>query len=494
MNDRSERFASLLCAACGAAFLLLLSPPRALSQPPAPAEGQQPGWWNSARPGQLAGDRQMEPEERARRLVVRNFQTGTGFRLDLDLPLFQGGTPKETDDFSRAVIRRFEDCLPELQKPLAQLRGGPPARATIRLEGFQSLGDLLSLEFLCESPTPEAGAALKSFGINWSFSRSRELELRSLFRPGAPWLDALAQACTETLRRRLSPEQTGRPPAWYQRGIQPDEGEFRNWVVGRGCVTILFDGKELTGQEESGPQQVEVPFSQLAGLIDPAGPLGWAVSDGATEAGCVNLSCHPGFPGDWQVVHPALGKGCPACHPPYLAGKLHPVKTPFGPTCLSCHTALGEAVRAAASVHAPVREGKCIVCHDPHGINGRASHRLLKFDPVMEEGAGERLDLPASIEKFCVSCHPQVMRPLSLSAGATDFRAGTRNLHMLHGRNEKLRSCLLCHDPHAASSAHLLREAFPSDQGGEPYPIDYRPTAKGGTCRPGCHREREFVR
>ncbi len=491
-----ENSGLVLQAVCRAAFLLLIAPALASSQPPASSR-ESHDWWDSSRPGLLSGDREMEPPEKSRRLVVRRVAIDKGSRLDLDLPLLCGVDRREAELFYGAVIRRFRGSLPELGRPLGEMEGKDGFRGAIRLTAFQSLGDLLSLEFAREWGGEGDIPDEERLGLNWSFALARELALKDLFRPNAAYPEALAQACTDELRRRFPPADREYPPKWYRRGITGTEGEqggLRRWAIAKDSLVFLFDERDLAGQFEAGPQKVEIPFSLIVGLLDPAGPLGWAAAGGAAESGCLNLSCHRRFPSDWKAAHPAMGKGCGACHPPYLAGRLHPMKRPVGPVCLSCHTAMGEKLVEARSIHAPVRSGNCTSCHDPHGVNGPMNHRLLKVEWIIGSVPNGTFDVPRSIAGLCPSCHPHVMRDIPLAATPTGFRAGTRNLHSSHAGKDKTGSCTVCHAPHAASRALLINEDTPLGKEGWAFSINFRPTGHGGACRPGCHRQRIYSR
>jgi predicted CXXCH cytochrome family protein len=94
-----------------------------------------------------------------------------------------------------------------------------------------------------------------------------------------------------------------------------------------------------------------------------------------------------------------------------------------GKACLACHAEIAEAL-AQASVHSPVRAGRCTDCHDAHAT----SHGKL---------------LAAAPEEICGTCHADVAPP------------SARSVHDVALAGQ----CSACHDPHASPNPSMLVEA-----------------------------------
>ncbi len=121
------------------------------------------------------------------------------------------------------------------------------------------------------------------------------------------------------------------------------------------------------------------------------------------------------------LPHPAMRKGCMACH---TVDAGHPKegqarRTAGEPAlCFQCHGRF-----SGTTVHAPVAEGACSDCHDPHGS---AYPNLLPVGRHQQE--------------LCFSCHDE------------DITA-----HQ-HGHGPAASgACTFCHDPHAADRPNLLK-------------------------------------
>ncbi len=110
-----------------------------------------------------------------------------------------------------------------------------------------------------------------------------------------------------------------------------------------------------------------------------------------------------------------------------FVGSPAPAQNPFrlkpgasGDTCLECHTTFEETLKLS-SVHAPVRDGECTGCHNPHA----AEHGAL---------------LSVGSEAMCTQCHEDLVPETPRSAHAM----------VLSG------DCGACHDPHATDYENNL--------------------------------------
>ncbi len=163
-----------------------------------------------------------------------------------------------------------------------------------------------------------------------------------------------------------------------------------------------------------------------------------------------------------KFVEPAMEKGCVACH--LKCDQLSPADRKAPPDyylkakepalCLECHGASGKDLSPTHD-NQPLGNSKCTGCHDPH------SSDTPKLLPKYSHGPyGARL---------CSACHPAPVKgKVRLTAANVDsqcyechtqFKAemtGTKSLHKLLSQSN--RSCLECHDPHAANQEYVLKK------------------------------------
>jgi predicted CXXCH cytochrome family protein len=263
-------------------------------------------------------------------------------------------------------------------------------------------------------------------------------------------------------------------------------------------------------------------------------------ADGAAAARpetCSAGDCHPAIKRFGQVHPPVEEDQCELCHKPkagatpFAAGLRHEFERAAGNAelCYECHDRLDEE----AHTHEPVGQGLCVLCHDPHGAERAALLRMAPdralcmqchradslegdhvHEPVAEGKCGEcheyhggdhrrllrgeftaELYEPFDLRRYelCYGCHESDQVTESVTTTATGFRNGDVNLHFIHvNREEKGRTCNVCHQMHASMGPHLVNETTPF--GTWQLPLNYRPTETGGSCLPGCHRRKGYDR
>lgn len=252
--------------------------------------------------------------------------------------------------------------------------------------------------------------------------------------------------------------------------------------------------------------------------------LAWMNGAVMADTGCVSSQCHGGMLNK-ENTHPS-GKDCQNCHK-QLEGQ-HPQQGKMlllssgSDTCVDCHS----DVTGYAKAHAPVSQGKCFVCHDPHGsidnellrknenelcsgchdklisAESKVLHGTIQdgvcsschkphgslFDKLLIEKYSSKMFLGYSEDEyiFCFSCHDRGLLRFSETSFATEFRDGDRNLHYLHVNREKRgKNCKLCHEIHSSKLPKLIAQSVPF--GKWHFPLNFKKTKTGGSCSPGCH-------
>lgn len=172
--------------------------------------------------------------------------------------------------------------------------------------------------------------------------------------------------------------------------------------------------------------------------------------------------------------------------------------------CARCHALPHQNV-----MHAPVKDGKCMECHDPHGSDHK---RILKLDPKRdlclkchkeELTKGAFVHGPVAVGA-CIVCHkphssenPKLLitdtKSLCLTCHAEVQAKGEQGVHM-HAALEQ--GCTRCHDPHASNHKFQLHEQAPGlcmqchkekfDQITKDSPVVHGAITAEGGCT-GCH-------
>lgn len=213
------------------------------------------------------------------------------------------------------------------------------------------------------------------------------------------------------------------------------------------------------------------------------------------------FTCHDGLKSELDSiknVHGAINekKSCNNCHSPHASAEKKLLISEEKELCLSCHnrdvTANGKKVvnikkllATSKFIHSPLQSDGCVVCHQPHGSEN--SYLLKGTFPIGNYTLAKRENF-----SFCWDCHDSDLFGVAVTATATNFRNGAKNLHYLHRTGKNGRSCIVCHNVHASKNEHLIEDKVKF--GAWELPIRYTPTKNGGSCFPGCHGERSYSR
>ena len=212
--------------------------------------------------------------------------------------------------------------------------------------------------------------------------------------------------------------------------------------------------------------------------------------------------CHPGIADiieEARSVHAVLKSGdqCGNCHMVHYSDNANLLLNDSMQLCFDCHGADASNIGGRAPnikkeidnrdvLHGPLADGKCTPCHDPHASSG----------PMLLKGqypSGFYAPYDPERYSFCFSCHEEDI--LSATAeGATDFRNGNNNLHLIHvGDARKGRTCKACHAPHAGENSHLISKSGVAF-GDWRVPLRHDANETGGSCVPGCHQKQSYDR
>lgn len=200
-------------------------------------------------------------------------------------------------------------------------------------------------------------------------------------------------------------------------------------VPARGCAPALRAGGRVSST---------LPLLLLC--LWPA-PLSAATAPTAPPSppACTAPACH-GPMIKLAHVHAPAAEGCESCHE--ATGSTHPdsasvdfrLAASEGALCAQCH----EPFPGKASRHAPVAEGQCLTCHDPHAS---AEPRLLR----------------RALNEQCFECHDReafrVHAIVGVDLGGSHPTSGGAD----PARNGERFTCASCHEAHASDSPFLWR-------------------------------------
>ncbi len=190
----------------------------------------------------------------------------------------------------------------------------------------------------------------------------------------------------------------------------------------------------------------------------PTQPLGPNVA-------CITAECHPRIAAAAHV-HPTVRDGdCLVCHEPDQGHHTYPLTRPGDATCTICHDVVGNLEHQ----HAADEVAGCTTCHDPHAspaqflLTSPSVEILCQSCHVAHEGAVRHGPMAGG---QCTACH---LPHESESRGLLRGGDGPRHCFLCHAETQRAiteashvhapaaADCTTCHDPHASDHAHALR-------------------------------------
>lgn len=153
--------------------------------------------------------------------------------------------------------------------------------------------------------------------------------------------------------------------------------------------------------------------------------------DLSDEAPQLCFNCHDPFEGPYAHSPASLGQ-CLICHNPHESDNQFFLNEPVPDLCYLCHDQMERKMKNEENVtHAPA-EDDCTGCHNPHVSD--INQKFLKKEPQL----------------LCTECHAEEGIELPVDINAVKYK---------HGPVDSKRSCVNCHEPHAAPfDNHLLAE------------------------------------
>lgn len=217
------------------------------------------------------------------------------------------------------------------------------------------------------------------------------------------------------------------------------------------------------------------------------------------DARALCTACHEDIArtiGQATTQHAAVTteESCLNCHMPHASDHEVILRNNAMALCFECHDEeieleggrvlanMKAIIESGTSLHGPVAQSNCTACHE---IHGGGHERLL----TLEYPSSLYYPYQGNAYALCFSCHDRALVLVEEDHTVTGFRNGSLNLHFIHvNRDERGRSCRICHESHAANKEHYIRESIPYGPAGWELPIGYERTENGGTCNSGCHQ------
>lgn len=201
------------------------------------------------------------------------------YEIAVEYPQITGSTNPAVEKFNQQARAQVTKEVSEFRAAMVESAGEEFATTSgsdlgIGYTVALARDDLISVEF--STGSYYRGAAhpnSHSQVLNFDLKNGKPLRLADLFKPGAKYLQAIADYCIKDLKKQSKAKEDMLDDTSIQEGAGPDLKNYRSWTITRKGLGINFDSYQV-GPYVAGPQFVLVPYSALKDIVKPDGPVG----------------------------------------------------------------------------------------------------------------------------------------------------------------------------------------------------------------------------
>ena len=201
------------------------------------------------------------------------------YDIDARYPQLTGGNNPNFEKFNQVVrapvtmeVAGFKKAMAPEASEEPRPEGSMGSDLNVSYEVALAQDDLISVAFSIGSYYQ--GAAHPNTVtdvVNYDLKNGKPLKLADLFKPGAKYLQAIADYCIADLKKQG--KDKGLLDEEIQNGAAPQAKNYQSWTITKKGLGISFDAYQV-GPYAAGPQYVLVPYSSLKDIINPEGPVG----------------------------------------------------------------------------------------------------------------------------------------------------------------------------------------------------------------------------
>src|SRR5215217_2105536 len=201
------------------------------------------------------------------------------YEIDARYPQLTGGSNPNFEKFNQVVrapvmkeVAGFKKAMAPGDDEEPRPEGSMGSDLNVSYEVALAQDDLISVGFSIGSYYQGAAHPnTVSDVVNYDLKNGKPLKLADLFKPGAKYLQAIANYCIADLKKQG--KDKGLLDEEIQNGAAPNAKNYQSWTITKKGLGISFDAYQV-GPYAAGPQFVLVPYSALKDVINPEGPVG----------------------------------------------------------------------------------------------------------------------------------------------------------------------------------------------------------------------------
>jgi Protein of unknown function (DUF3298)/Deacetylase PdaC len=204
------------------------------------------------------------------------------YEIAAQYPQLNGGNNPNFEKFNQLVrgsvmkkVTEFKKNMQPEENEEPRPEGSMGSDLTIGYTVALAQDDLISIQFDVGSYF-QGAAHPNSYTevINYDLKNGKQLKLSDLFKPGAKYLQPIANYCIADLKKQQATEKgKALSDSEIDTGAAAVAKNYQSWTITRKGLGVNFDSYQV-GPYAAGPQFVMVPYAAVKDVINPEGPIG----------------------------------------------------------------------------------------------------------------------------------------------------------------------------------------------------------------------------
>ena len=199
------------------------------------------------------------------------------YEVSAQYPQLNGGNNPNFEKFNqtaRALVTKkvagFKKDMAPAEGEESRPEGSMGSNLNVAYTLILAQDDLISVKFDVGSYY-QGAAHPNSYSdvINYDLKNGKQLKLSDLFKPGAKYLQAIADYSVADLKKQTD---KGLTPEEIEKGAAAIAKNYQSWNIMKTGIGVTFDAYQV-GPYAAGPQFVTVPYAALKDMINPEGPI-----------------------------------------------------------------------------------------------------------------------------------------------------------------------------------------------------------------------------
>lgn len=214
---------------------------------------------------------QNETAEKISQNVKQLKEQSENYKIEINYPEFSP-LNSQTQNINKSIIILVDEPLKNFKDSLNRNSFPPDLKNTksefsIKYEIPKMDDKIISIQFTSSEYLTGQAHPLSTFMVfNYSLKQNTRLKISDLFKKDSNYLQTLSEITFQKLHDHFA-EDNNDFDDFIKSGTESKKENFEKFILKKDSLQILFDPYQVAPYV-AGPQVVDIPFSEIAGLLN----------------------------------------------------------------------------------------------------------------------------------------------------------------------------------------------------------------------------------